>query len=315
MSKNSDKSIYIEYCQENSVPIFQKPWWLDATAGTENWNVCVSYKGDQVSGFWPYYLKKKGGFTKITQPKLTKAVSPIIVYPKDLGEAKRMSFLTETVKELNSKLPKHDDLSQHLDRTTSSWLPWYWCGYDCTPKYTYVLNDLTDLDAVKKNFRSTLKRQIKKAEKQLILTQIDEVNTVYQLNELTYQRQNTAVPFAKSYLKQIDKACNKHEARTILLAKDEEGRAHSCLYLVHDQEYMYYLLGGSDPELRNSGAASLLIWEGIQLAANKGLKFDFEGSMIEPISRFMRSYGAEQEQYFQISKTNSKVLRLIKALR
>ncbi|MGM0478973.1 MAG: GNAT family N-acetyltransferase [Bacteroidota bacterium] len=315
MSESNDKVKYINYCKDNNIPVFQEPWWLDAASGSRNWDVVLSYNGDQLAGFWPYCIKKKSGFTKITQPKLTKAVSPIILFPNDMGEAKRMSFMTDVVKDLYNKLPKFDDFSQNLDRTISSWLPWYWCGFDCMPKYTYVLEDLSDLDQIKKNFRSNLKRQIKKAEKQVSVSETDSVDTVYHLNELTFKRQNSSVPFKKNLLESIDTSCREHKARTILVAKDSEGRVHSCLYLVMDKEYMYYLLGGSDPTLRNSGAASLLLWEAMQLASGKGLKFDFEGSMIEPISRFMRSYGAKQEQYFHLSKTNNKLLRLLKALR
>lgn len=315
MSKKETKHEYIEFCKENYVPIFQQPWWLDATAGKENWGVVVAYNGKQIGGFWPYCIKKKRGFTKITQPKLTKSVSPIIVFPDDMGEAKRMSFMTDVTKDMFAKLPAYDDFSQNLDRSISTWLPWHWCGFSCTPKYTYVLNDLSDLEQVKKNFRSNLKRQIKKADKRLSVNEINDTDKVYELNELTFQRQNKTVPFEKSYLRRVDKACKTHHSRTILLAEDEAGRAHSCLYLVYDSKYMYYLIGGSDPDLRNSGAASLLLWKAIELAAQKGLKFDFEGSMIEPISRFMRSYGAQEEQYFHITKTNSKVLRLFNALR
>ena len=63
-------------------------------------------------------------------------------------------------------------------------------------------------------------------------------------------------------------------------------------------------MGGGDPEFRNSGAASLLIWEGIKFAHNHSEIFDFEGSMIESIERFFRGFGAVPRVYYNVTKLN-----------
>jgi len=83
-----------------------------------------------------------------------------------------------------------------------------------------------------------------------------------------------------------------------------------------DTSYAYYLLGGADPRLRSSGAQSLLFWEAIKLASRKNLKFDFEGSMIEPIERVFRAFGAVQVPYLQIygAAPLVKILLLIREL-
>jgi hypothetical protein len=67
-----------------------------------------------------------------------------------------------------------------------------------------------------------------------------------------------------------------------------------------DASYAYYLLGGADPRLRSSGLQRLLFWEAIKLASGKNLKCDFEGSMIEPIERVFRTFGAAQVPYLQV---------------
>lgn len=74
-------------------------------------------------------------------------------------------------------------------------------------------------------------------------------------------------------------------------------------------------MSGSDPILRSSGAISLLRWESIKYSSSVTKSFDFEGSMIEPIERFMRSFGAIQTPYFAISKTNSKLLKIYQGLK
>ena len=65
-------------------------------------------------------------------------------------------------------------------------------------------------------------------------------------------------------------------------------------------------MGGGDPEFRNSGATSLLMWNAIQFASTVSQIFDFEGSMIESVERFFRGFGAVQTPYFSISHIRSK---------
>ncbi|QPT41279.1 GNAT family N-acetyltransferase [Oligella ureolytica] len=100
----------------------------------------------------------------------------------------------------------------------------------------------------------------------------------------------------------------------MFIAEDEQGRHHAGVYLIWDDNTAYYLMGGGDPDLRNSDATSLCMWEAIQFAATVTKNFDFEGSMIEPVERFFRGFGAVQTPYFSISKTNSKLIKTYRFL-
>jgi hypothetical protein len=92
----------------------------------------------------------------------------------------------------------------------------------------------------------------------------------------------------------------------MLFAVDEADRLHAVAYGVWDEQGAYYLLGGGDPELRNSGATSLLLWELILRAREVTDVFDFEGSMIEPLERFFRSFGARQTPYLYVSRESAR---------
>src|SRR5919106_2186938 len=63
-----------------------------------------------------------------------------------------------------------------------------------------------------------------------------------------------------------------------------------------------YLMGGSDPRLRTSGAMSLLMWEAIKFAGQVARRFDFEGSMLQPVERFFRAFGARQVPYARLTR-------------
>ena len=88
----------------------------------------------------------------------------------------------------------------------------------------------------------------------------------------------------------------------MLFACDESGRVHAVAYVVWDDAAAYYLMGGGDPELRTSGASSLLMWEAILRARNVTDVFDFEGSMLRPVERFFRAFGGRQIPYLQVSR-------------
>ncbi len=76
----------------------------------------------------------------------------------------------------------------------------------------------------------------------------------------TFQRQGMERPDL-GRLERLEAACGPRGASTTLFACDDSERVHAVAYVVWDRHAAYYLLGGGDPELRTSGASSLLMWE------------------------------------------------------
>ena len=87
------------------------------------------------------------------------------------------------------------------------------------------------------------------------------------------------------------------------MAVDDEGRTHAALFTVFDSKTAYYLAGGGDPDLRDSGAMTLLLWDSIQHASGFAEVFDFEGSMIPEIERFFRGFGGDLISCMKVSKS------------
>jgi hypothetical protein len=108
----------------------------------------------------------------------------------------------------------------------------------------------------------------------------------------------------------LDKACERHNARKIFFAVDRDGNVHAAVHIIWDENSAYYLMSGGDLIFRNSGTTSLCLWEAIKFASTVTKRFDFEGSMLEPVERFFRAFGARQVPYFHIAKTNSPLLKL-----
>jgi len=74
---------------------------------------------------------------------------------------------------------------------------------------------------------------------------------------------------------------------------------------------MYYLASGSDRNNRETHALSLVLWEGIKLPVEKGLAFDFEGTMLENVAPHFRSFGAVQTPCFSMCKYRAKLAQIL----
>lgn len=288
--------------------IFAKPWWLDIVAPNA-WGEVKVEKGGQLFARLPYIVKKRYGFTLLTMAPLTQTLGAWIS-PYSGKYAKKLSYEKELLEELIKQLPSFDYFRQNFHHTITNWLPFYWAGFQQTTRYTYVLEDLTNIDEIWRGTKENIRREIRKAEEKVNVRTDLTIDDFLKLNEMTFRRQGKPLPYKRELVTQLDQACNAHDCRKIFFAEDAQNRLHAAIYLIWDEQSAYYLMGGSDPELRNSGATSLLLWKAIQFAATVTKTFDFEGSMIEPIERFFRAFGAQQKPYSVISKTNSVPLKM-----
>ena len=304
------KEKYRQLCgQEPSIPLFSQPWWLDATAGPDAWDVALLEKGGLVLATMPYLRRRRAGFRISTQPWLTLSLGPWL-RPSTAKTPRRIAQQKELLQGLIAQLPPFDHFQQkwHYDQT--NWLPFRWSGFHQTTDYSYVIPDLGDLQAVWNGFQENIRKEIRKASgrSQLCVRDDQPVEDMLRLHRMTFNRQGRALPYPEHVIHRIDEACQARNRRRIFTAEDVQGRQHAAAYIVWDDNSAYYLLGGGDPALRNSGAASLCMWEAIRYAATVTKRFDFCGSMAEPIEHFVRAFGGRQCPYFSVSKTPSKVL-------
>ncbi|WP_123041913.1 GNAT family N-acetyltransferase [Cohnella candidum] len=305
-----EKSKYRELCRRHSdIPLVNQDWWLDATVGESNWDVLLVERGGEVVASLPYHRTKKLLFDVIEMPYLTLTMGIWIKYPKGQKYATRLSYEKEIYLELIDRLPKVDYYTQHFHWHITNWSTFYWRGFRQTTRYTYVLENLQDTERLYANLKEKTRNEIRKAEKQLRIVESDDIEAFHRINEMTFERQGVKMPHTLEFIRKVDKACRERNCRKIWFAVDREGRVHSAVYIVWDEHCAYYLLGGGDPELRKSGASSLLLWEAVKRLSGVTKNLDLYGGMHEPVETFFRSFGAVQKPYFQISKINGKLFK------
>lgn len=298
-----NKIAYKRFCESQYVPIFSQPWWLDAVCGENNWEVWIYRVGDSVLAAMPYKIDGQG--KSICRAPITQNNGVLIAYPKGQKYCSRLDYedkiINSAIDYIESK--QLESYEQQFHYTYTNWLPFFWRGYEGVVRYTYVINDTSELEIIVKNFDTNLRKNIKKAMKIVNIRQNLLPEKLYQLNSLTFSRQGREqMPHSYETVASIISACEAHSCCKILYAEDAEKNIHGAILLVWDEQSMYYLLSGSDPQYRSSQANSLLIYEGIKLASQKGLKFDFEGSVVKQIECNFRQFGGIRMPYFRISK-------------
>jgi hypothetical protein len=283
--------------------IFQQPWWLDAVA-PGRWGEVTCEEGGRVVARLPFVVRGRPRFRVLTQSGLMQTLGPWIE-PSDAKPVKAFAREQELLGELEARLPPARGFAQQFSPVMKNALPFYWAGYRLGVQYTYRLEGLESEEAVWAGMRDSVRREIRKARKRVEVVEGLGVDQFHAVLSMTYARQGLPAPHSLAELERLEAACRSRGAGAMLFARDEAGRIHGVVWVVWDRCAAFYLLAGADPDLRQSGASSLLVWEAILRARAVTDVFDFHGSMLAPVERFVRGFGARQTPYLRVTRTDA----------
>ena len=251
---------------------------------------------------WPILRSIEGAKQRVYMPPLTQKLG-ILFAPSSAKPAELQSANQSFTTELLERLGEVSEFTQNFHENFTDWLPFFWRGYSQSTRYTYVLEDISDPAQLWIGMRPHHRRYIRKAERLGIQIKDDlHLDQFVNLNRKTFGRQGLQQPVAHDIIYRVDQACAANACRKIFAAIDTLGRVHAAVYIAWAGKTAYYLMGGSEPELRASGAQFLALWESIKFASTVVSRFDFEGSMLPKVEPVFRGFGAIQRPYFVISK-------------
>lgn len=277
--------------------IFEQPWWFETVVPGE-WKEIMIKNGNQVEARYIYYLHNN----KITMPKLTQSVGVWIRDIEGKGVREQLQHNKEMLHEILAELPKVTSISVSLDSNNEYFLPFYWNNFSVSPRISYRIEELNDLDAVLYNFSKNIRRDIKNAQKKLHISYEPSSDILYNIMSKTFKEQNRKYPIEKELIDRILTNSLKHNAGRMITALDDNNNVHAAAFFLYDANRCYYLIGGKNAEYKNTNAPTLLLWEGIQMAASVSKVFDFEGSMIEGIESFFQRFGGKPVVYYNVNK-------------
>ncbi|QDT69704.1 hypothetical protein MalM25_26440 [Planctomycetes bacterium MalM25] len=285
--------------------IFQRDWWLDTVAPGQ-WQSFEVTQGGKIVARMPIVQRRRAGVRLLKMPRLTQTLGPWVATPEG-SLPTRLAKEEEWLSELASKIPQFDYFCQNWHYSVQNWLPFLWRGFQSSLSTTYILPDLTDLEAVWRNYRGATRTAVRKAQQAIVVDSGNDADSLYEMTSMSFGQWGRTPPYSREYLTRLVDACYERDAGKVFTAKDEQGNLHAALLLVWDRNTAYYLVSGSAPALRASCAMSLLMHEAICFASGVSRTFDFEGSVVKPIERFVRSFGAEPRPFITLRGYSRKL--------
>lgn len=200
-------------------------------------------------------------------------------------------------------LPPHKSFMVQYSKDFTDWLPYYWQGYSQTTRYTYRIDLSPGIDVVRMAIRPDAMKKIRKAERDGLRCTSATVDDLLRLCRISMSRQE-AKGFAAETLQRLAEVAIERHAGEIVGCEDSEGRLLAAVFLAHDHNTAYTIASGQIREGQGRNAGAFALYEAIWRACEmEGIHtFDFEGSMLEGVEGFFRSFGGIQIPYFRLSK-------------
>ncbi|MCQ2343188.1 MAG: GNAT family N-acetyltransferase [Paludibacteraceae bacterium] len=274
----------------NTRPIFMEEWWMDAVCAGKAWQYILPEM--------PCLMRKRWWMRWITMPQQTQ-IGGMWVDTNTCTVTQAHDLATQ----IDAKLRELKLAYYYQQYPVGSPLPMEMkaLGYKAKERITYRIDDLSDLDKVIGNFSKNKKRQLQKA-LSLHAERDMSIEDFYRFHTLCMASKGRKISYSREFLLVLNRKAQRADRAQVLSICNADGEVYAAAYLVWDDEYMYYLIPCFSKEHRDSGAGALLVLEAIKLAREKGLKFDFEGSMRRGIANHYRQFGATPTVYYSVEK-------------
>lgn len=281
--------------------MFFQPWWLDVVC--KKWDVAIVEKEGKLLAVWPYSIEKKIGVTIIRNPLLTPYLGPYF-FEENINEKEVLELLW-------AQFPKWDFFDVQCLPEFTNHAFFESKGFSSKKRTTYIIELSPSEEILYKNISNSRRSRIRKAENDLkIGGGINDLDVCYHLHKKTFIDKKLKYPFPQTvFLNLLQKTNEMQKGETKIAVQDHKPSAFSFTPI--DSRFMYLLLTAFDDDNKHAGAVSLLIWEAIKTAKNRGLRyFDFEGSMDPGIAMFFKSFGGEKKSYLHFTNNQSMIWKL-----
>ena len=305
----TEKERYIVWANEQEyMPITMMPWWLDAVCAGKEWDaILVEDEHGAIQGAMPYLLRKRARFRYIVMPQMSHA-GGIWVTPEVTADRWKTAEVCRQIKERLDKM----GLAYYYQQ----YMPGSLCvnamralGFKTRERVTYRVDDLSDIDALTASFSKNKQRQLKKAAS-LHTERNMEVEDFYRFHTACLAARKRRISYSREFLLVLERKARRAKQCQILSICNSEGQVYAAAFLVWDKHYLYYLIPAYDPAFNDSGAGASLALEAMKFAKEKGVRFDFEGSMDKGTAEHYRQFGSTATTYYAVEKYYKPLFRL-----
>ncbi|MCF6222532.1 MAG: hypothetical protein L3J34_02260 [Flavobacteriaceae bacterium] len=258
--------------------IYAYSWYLNCVA--DNWDALILNDYEAVM---PLPTRKKIGLNYVYQVPW---VQQLGVFFK--GEINQ-SLILKFIKAIPKKFVLVDYLlnaDNHLD------------GKYISKRINYILCLNADFDAIKNSYNKNRRRiSVKKFDGFVI----DKNTNAYDFLAL-YKTQTFNFEMHKDSIEKLERLLYLNNDSVHIWSVINSGKIIGGLVWLQSKTRITYLLPLADAEAKNNNVPTFLINELIKENQNTNVVLDFEGSMIEGVAKFYKSFGAKTEIYYRYKK-------------
>lgn len=292
--------------------VFVEEWWLEA-ATNGAWGAVSVEREHHVEGWLPYGTARSMGFSRCGVPPLTRLLYPVLDVAAAKNEtSQRVRFQVET--ELISRLPRAAAYEFILPPDHANALAWQALGFDARVQHTFVIDAAGDHDERWGRLRNKTRNVIRRATEALTVRPLsaDEFTREYTAN-----LEGVVEPGHGACVQRITAAAIARAQGRAVGAFDSAGRVHAAVVFVWDATDYYYYLSTRNTAVAELGAVALLVWNGIEDARARGLRFDFDGVSSRSRLRFLQSFGGQLTSRIVVSRGSAayESRRLLRRIR
>lgn len=283
--------------------VFAESWWLDAATGSPDaWRPNLLRDGaGEVRAAWPIPVRaSRHGLVGHGVP-YTPWLGPQLP-DREPGPA-RTSADVDLLEQLAGQLADWAHVEAACMPELDYWTPLAWHGFTQTTRTTWRIPADWDLDELRSRMRTNRRRELAAATRDGLVVGDGTIDELLTACEATFAAQDIGDVPARTVLTRVARTALERGRGEIRAVRTADGQLASAGLFVHDDRLTYNLANGRVPQPGVSGAPTALQFDAIARALGRGTGFDFEGSMLRPIERFVRGFGGTPVAYSVIRRS------------
>lgn len=309
--KREDYALWDELVERSPQgTIFHKSWWLKVAGNVTNTKIKIFliHQSDELIGGCALSTKKVGLLKLAFSPPIDTPTpyGGAMLKPIDAKNIRKIESIYKTVvNNLNEIYKDNFDyilLANHPDfRDIRHFV---WSDWDTKVNYTYTL-PLGEIAEIWN--RIGVRTDIRKAEKEgILIVNGESIKDFCNLLQLTYKRQGRNVPVKMDFFDEIYKELKNREACKVYYAINNNGETIASAISLFDGKRGYYWVAASDPELRGSGEAALILWNILKDVSENYDEIDLIGASTPNIVKFKSAFNPELVPYYSVKWANRR---------
>ena len=260
--------------------IYAYSWYLDAI--TDHWDALVLNDYEAVM---PLTWNSKYGVHYLYQP----------YFCASLGVFANTNPTAVTVEAFLKKIPRR---YKYIDIYLNHQNMFSIADFPMTERVNYVLPLNKPYEEIANDYRTNLKRNIKKAEQGgLHVKENIALDDILALAGETMQRVSAISDEQLNRFRNVYEAARKYKQAELIGIYSATNQLLASAVFLFSHNRWYYILIGNHPNGKTLGASHYLIDRFIHQHAGTETLLDFEGSDIRNLAFFYSSYGAAEVRY------------------